>query len=95
MPLSLASGVSQAAGYLGSWDFGVGVTGIKGAKSYARFERNHFAGPSYSGDKYTMTSRASLAEIETDSGPVLERLLGRLIRAIGADQIESNKNHFA
>jgi len=92
--VSLASGVSQAAGYLGSWDFGVGVTGIMGAKSYSRFESNHFAGPSYTADKYTLTSRASLAEIETGSGPVIERLFGRLIRAIGADHIEANKTHF-
>jgi hypothetical protein len=93
--VSLASGVSQAAGYLGSWDFGVGVTGIKGAKSYSRFERKEFAGPSYTADKYTLTTRASLADIEAGSGPVIERLFGRLIRAIGADQIEANKKHFA
>lgn len=93
--VSLASGISQAAGYLGSWDFGVGVTGIKGAKSYSRFERREFVGPSYTADKYTLTTRASLADIEVGTGPVLERLFGRLIRAIGADQIEANKKHFA
>lgn len=93
--VSLASGVSQAAGYLGSWDFGVGVTGIKGATSYSRFERNQFAGPSYTADKYTLTTRASLADIEAGSGPVIERLLGRLTRAIGADQIDANQKHFA
>jgi len=90
-----APGISQAAGYLGSWDFGVGVTGIKGAKSYSRFECKEFAGPSYTADKYTLTTRASLADIEIGTGPVIERLVGRLIRAIWADQIEANKKHFA
>ena len=92
--VSLAEGVSHATGFLGSWDFGVGVTGIKGAKSYSRFERKEFAGPSYTANKYTLTTRASLAGIEASTGPVIEKLFGRLIRSIGADQIEKNKMHF-
>jgi hypothetical protein len=93
--VSLAQHVSQAAGYLGSWDFAVGLTGLKGAISYSRFSLNHWAGAAYTEDKYTATTRASLAEIEASTGPVVERLLGRLIRSVGADQVASNKKHFS
>jgi hypothetical protein len=92
--VSLADRVSQEAGYMGSWDFGVGVTGLKGAISYSRYSLNHWAGPAYPDDKYTATTRASLTEMEVSSGPVVERLLGRMMRAVGADQIDSNRKHF-
>lgn len=91
---SLSERVSKTAGYMGSWDFGVGMTGLKGAISYSRYSLNHWAGPSYTEDKYTATTRASLTQIEASTGPVVERLLGRMMRAIGADQIDSNKKHF-
>jgi hypothetical protein len=93
--VSLAERVSRAAGYLGSWDFGLGLTGLKGAVSYSRLSFNHWPGAAYTEDKYTATTRASLAEIEASTGPVVERLLGRLIRALGADQVASNKKHFS
>lgn len=92
--VSLSERVSQAAGYMGSWDFGVGLTGLNGAISYSRYSLNHWAGPSYADEKYTATTRASLSQIEASTGPVVERLLGRLMRALGADQIESDKRHF-
>lgn len=92
--VSLADRISQKASYMGSWDFGVGLTGLKGAISYSRHSLNHWAGPAYTEDRYTATTRASLTEIEASSGPVVERLVGRMMRAVGADQIDSNKRHF-
>jgi hypothetical protein len=94
--VSLAEGVSHAAGFLGSWDFGVGVTMLKGAISHRRYTRDGFGfpGPPYTADNYSATTRASLAEIERGTGPVVERLLGHLYRAVGADQVAEVKRHF-
>jgi hypothetical protein len=53
-----------------------------------------FAGPPYTANNYTASTRAALAEIEAGSGPVVERLLGRLFRAVEADQVAAVKKHF-
>ena len=91
--VSLAAGVSHAAGFLGSWDFGVGVTMLRGAVSHLR-SMDGFAGPPYTANNYTASTRAALAEIEAGSGPVVQRLLGRLFRAVEADQVAAVKKHF-
>jgi hypothetical protein len=92
--LSLAEGVSHATGFLGSWDFGVAITMLRGAISNRRYSGGFFPGPPYTADNYTASTRAALAEIEAGTGPVLERLLGRLYRAVGADQVAEVKLHF-
>jgi hypothetical protein len=93
--VSLAQRVSAEAGFLGSWDFAVGMTGMRGATSLARYQATHWGGgPAYSEDTYVNTTRAALAEIEAGTGPVVERLLGRLIRAVGADQLAPVTKHF-
>lgn len=92
--VSLAAGVSHAAGFLGSWDFGVGVTMLRGAVSHLRSTWG-FAGPPYTANNYTASTRAALAEIEAGTGPVVERLLGRLFRAVEADQVAAVMKHFA
>jgi hypothetical protein len=95
--VSLAGLVSHAAGFMGSWDFGVGLTGLRDSRAYSRTELAQFAGlpgPAYTQDTYTNTTRASVTEIEAGTGAVVERLLGRLMRAVGADRITSVKKHF-
>jgi hypothetical protein len=93
--VSLASLVSAEAGVLGSWDFAVGLTGLRGAISLARFQASHWSGgPAYTQDTYVNTTRAALAEIEASTGPIIDRLLGRLMRAVGADQLAPVMKHF-
>jgi hypothetical protein len=93
--VSLALRVSAEAGFLGSWDFAVGVTGAQGAISLARFQASHWSGgPAYTQGAYVNTTRAALAEIEGGTGPIIERLLGRLMRAVGADQLAPVTKHF-
>jgi hypothetical protein len=93
--ISLAEGVSHATDFLGSWDLGVGLTGLKGAISNLRYANHGFSGQPYTQDTCTATARVSLAEIERGSGPIVERLLGRLYRAVGADQVAEVRQHFA
>jgi hypothetical protein len=82
--VSLTNGISAEAGFLGSWDFAVGVTGLHGATSLARFLASHWSGgPAYTQDTDVNTTRAALAEIEAGTGPIVERLVGRLMRAVG------------
>jgi len=93
--VSLTKNISVEAGFLGSWDFAVGVTGLHGATSLASFLASHWSGgPAYSQDTYVNTTRAALAEIEAGTGPIVERLLGRLMRAVGADQLAPVQKHF-
>ena len=91
--ITLARSVGRAGGFFGSWDFGVGVTGLRNARLYVRQGFN--TGPLYSQALYTGTTRAATTEIEAGTGPILGRLLGRLMRAIGGDQIRSIKAQLA
>ncbi len=94
--VSLAAAVSHATGFLGSWDIGVGITMLKSAISNRRYSRDGFGlpGPPYTADSYSASTRAALAEIEGGTGPIVERVLGRLYRAVGADQVAEVQKHF-
>jgi hypothetical protein len=87
--ITLAHSVGRAGGFFGSWDFGVGVTGLKNARLYVPQGFN--TGPLFSQASYTGTTRAATTEIEAGTGPILGRLLGRLMRAIGGDHMPSIK----
>jgi hypothetical protein len=91
--ISLARAVGNAAGFFGSWDFGVGITGLESACLYVQY--GFSTGPPYTQSSYTGTTRAAVTEIEAGTGPILERLLGRLMRAIGGDQLDGIKAQFA
>jgi hypothetical protein len=92
--VSLAACVSAEAGFLGSWDFGVGITGLRDSRVYSLARGIPSAGPPYTADAYIATTRATVTEIEAGTGPVVERLLGRLMRAFGADQLTAVRQHF-
>ena len=67
---------------------------LRGAISHQR-SIGGFTGPPYTANDYTASTRVSLARIEAGIGPVVERLLGRLFRAVEADQVAAVKKHFA
>jgi hypothetical protein len=90
---SLARVIGNASGFLGSWDFGVGITGLENARLYV--QHGFSVGPVYTHAAYTSTTRASSAEINAAAGPILERLLGRLMRAVGGDHLDAVRAQFA
>ncbi len=81
--LAIALAVSDASGYLGSWDFGVAVSGLRGGVSL-EIERNFgsMATP-YAEEDYRASSRASVEELRARPFAVADRLMGRLLRALG------------
>lgn len=90
--ISLARVVGNESGFFGSWDFGVGITGLENAHLYV--QHGFSMGPIYSQSTYTSTTRTSSAELDTGGGPILERLLGRLMRAVGGDRLDAVKAQF-
>jgi hypothetical protein len=92
--VSLASVVSTTVGFFGSWDFAVGITGLRGAISNQRYSKGLYGGPTFTRDTYTAATRASAAALEVDTGPTVELLLGRLFRAVGAAQIQEIMQFF-
>ena len=91
--ISLARVIGNASGFFGSWDFGVGITGLENARLYA--QHGFSTGPIYTQATYMSTTRASSAEIDAGAGPTLERLLGRLMRSVGGDRLDAVRAQFA
>jgi hypothetical protein len=91
--ISLARVIGNASGFFGSWDFGVGITGLENARLYA--PHGFSTGPIYTKATYMSTTRASSAEIDAGAGPILERLLGRLMRSVGGDRLDAVRAQFA
>jgi hypothetical protein len=84
--LAIAVAVSDASKYLGSWDFGVAITGLGGGVS-SEIARN-FASTAtpYAADDYRGSSRSSLEELRSRPSVVADRLVGQLVRALGTRQ---------
>lgn len=74
---------------LGNWDLGVAITNAQGMR--APVERGHGSyrwageGVPFAEDDYRMTTVATYAETSTSRGAVLNRLVGRLNRALNAE----------
>lgn len=81
--LLVALTVGRAMGYVGQWDIGLAVTGIRGCRSYAA-SQNLFAGGGtpFSENEYRQLSTATTAELERDIDAAVRRLTGRLCRAL-------------
>jgi len=82
--ISLARLIGEASGFYGSWDFGVGITGLENARFYVQY--GFSTGPIYSHATYISTTRTTSAQLDSGAGRVLEDLLGRLMRAVGGDR---------
>jgi hypothetical protein len=90
-----ASVIADASGYVGNWQVGFaltnahgiasfpnGQTTIGGAKLARADAKIRFAAP-----EYRAATEATYAEVAENRGAVLERLLGRLNRALNDDSI--------
>lgn len=82
--LAVALAVSHASGYLGSWDVGAAVTGLQGTISAEM--ANNFASTAtpYAANDYRASSRSSLEELRARPFAVADRLVGKLVRALGS-----------
>ena len=80
----IAETIATTTGWLGSWDFGVAVTGLRGRTSLclAQHGQDYLAAP-YSEDGYQETVRATYERVAKDPDSVLADLTGRLNRALG------------
>jgi hypothetical protein len=85
--VSLTARLSTALDFSGNWDFALAITNLNGAISYLRpFVGLQFNHPVYREYLYRASTRASGQEIKGRPGAIVNRLLGRLMRAIGIDQ---------
>lgn len=84
--LLTAASISAETGYVGNWDFGVALTNAYGIASHALSQRTfREATLPFAADNYRAVTQATYAEITENRHPVLERLLGRLNRALNDD----------
>lgn len=82
--LALIGHLATALAYTGSWSIAVIVSELEGAIAY-RKGRDTFNATRYSEGTYHRSAIASSFELQRAPGPVVNRLMGRLSRAIGAD----------
>jgi len=80
----IAETVATTMGWLGSWDFGVAVTGLHGRTSLrlAQHGQEYLAAP-FSEEGYRETVRATYERVVKDPNAIVADLTGRLNRALG------------
>jgi len=83
--------IAEEAGYLGSWDLGFAMTGAQGVISHGLVRDTMFDDnvPMYADERFEETTRATLEEIVARPNAVADRLVGRLLRALGARGTEA------
>lgn len=78
-----ARSIAVKTGFVGNWRFAVGLTGVEGARSGVIATRGFRGeGTPYEADEYVEWTEATFAELENDPDRVVERLVGRLNRAL-------------
>ena len=89
--LTFATKLSAKLGYASAWDIGIAVTNLHDARpvpSYAsrRATTEGLYGNGYEPARYVSTARADVAELTRQPGPVLDRLIGQLARAMYSEE---------
>jgi hypothetical protein len=81
--LRAAASIAAETGYVGNWDLGVALTNARGISSNALADRV-FREPRlpFAADEYRATTEATYAEMTENRHAVMQRLLGRLNRAL-------------
>lgn len=80
----LAGDVSGKGGYHGSWALGVGISNLRSSVSTRLANAFNGSGNPYTSDEYRGLTRATALEMASQPGAVVERLVGRLFRALGS-----------
>jgi hypothetical protein len=78
----IAAVVAETTSYLGAWDFGIAITNLRDRQSPAVLETGFEATP-FSDDGYRQATRATWKQLTTDPDAIVEKLTGRLNRALG------------
>jgi hypothetical protein len=78
----LATAVAETTDYLGQWDFGIAVVGLRGMVSWRRVQRGDWDPTPFSEDDYRETVRATYEQLVKDPDSIVEDLTGRLNRAL-------------
>jgi hypothetical protein len=91
--LAVARQIGEEAGYWGSWNLGLAMTGTRGVISYALVEHRMFDEnvPVFPDDGYESATRATLEEMTARPNDVVDRLIGRLIRSLGSREVREVK----
>lgn len=78
-----AGNIAAQSGFVGNWRFGIAVTRISGARSLTVVQRSFMSdSPKFDDDEYEAWTEATYAELDGDPDRVVERLVGRLNRAL-------------
>jgi hypothetical protein len=80
----VAETVANTTDWLGSWDFGIAITGLRGLVSLRLLQhgQEYLAAP-FSEDDYRETVRATYERVVKDPDSIVTDLTGRLNRALG------------
>ena len=80
----IAAVVAETADYLGQWDLGIAVTGLRGLVSSRLVRRGDtWAATPFSDDDYRQTVRVTYERLIREPDLIVEGLTGRLNRALG------------
>jgi hypothetical protein len=85
----MAQNIAALAGFSGNWSFGLGMTNLRGAQGWDRLQGGGMMrqAPAYNDDDYVQVATATLLEMELSPQVVVDRLAGRLLRALGSTQL--------
>jgi hypothetical protein len=81
--VGMAQNVAALTGFSGNWAFGLGISQLRGAQSWDRvIGGGMYAAAAYNDDSYVEAATATLIEIEAAPHAIVERMAGRLLRAL-------------
>ena len=87
--MAVVEAAAEAGGYLGNWSLAIGITGLKGCKSWRMSQSGMRTSNEilYSEDAYERATEVSYAELTSKQGAIADRLLGQLLRAFDTRRI--------
>ncbi|MGW1871469.1 AlbA family DNA-binding domain-containing protein [Streptomyces mauvecolor] len=86
--LALVLDVAQQSGYRGNWALAFGATRLRGRRPYSGYINLYHGATSatrYSADSYQEATGTTWAELDTAPGAIASRLVGPLLRGLGAE----------
>jgi hypothetical protein len=81
--LAIAKQLAEETGCWASWDFGVAMIGMRGSVPWLPPGTYLADTPTFPDEDYRQTARATREELASRPNAVADRLVGRLIRALG------------
>jgi hypothetical protein len=86
--IAIARAIADESDFRGSWDFGLGLNGVRG-KCSESLSWSATSIPPFTEDEYVRTTRATAEEMEISPAAIVERLGGRLARALGSARVDT------